>query len=97
MSYDHIPAKAALTLLLLLTLVVARRTPDRALGQVVMVMAGWRFFAVWVARLGGVPTADVWPVAEQGAYLATYVVAVIAWGWHVAANRTAALVPSSRA
>ncbi len=87
---------AKIPLLLLLTLVVARRTPDRTLGQVVMVMAGWRFFAVWVARLGGVPTADVWPVAEQGAYLATYVVAVIAWGWHAAAKRTAALVPSSR-
>ena len=78
---------AKIPLLLLLTLVVARRTPDRALGEVVLVMAGWRFVAVWVARLGGVPTADVWPVAEQGAYLATYVVAVMAWGWHVTAGR----------
>jgi len=72
---------AKIPLLLVLTLLAAGRTPDRALGQVVMTMAAIRFAAVWVARLAGAPTAEVWPLAEQGAYLATFVIAVVVWGW----------------
>jgi hypothetical protein len=73
---------AKIPLLLLLTLVVAQRAPDRALAQVVMIMTALRFAAVWVMRLAGAPTAELWPLAEQGAYLTTFVTAVVAWGWH---------------
>jgi hypothetical protein len=78
---------AKIPLLLLLTLVVARRRADRTLGLVVMSMAALRFGAVWIARLGGAPTAEIWPVAEQGAYLAIFVVAVVAWGWQIRGRR----------
>ena len=73
---------AKIPLLLVLTLVVARRAPDRALAQVVMTMAALRFASVWIMRLAGAPTVELWPLAEQGAYLSTFVIAVVAWGWH---------------
>ena len=80
---------AKIPLLLLLTLVVAQRAPDRALAQVVMIMTALRFAAVWVMRLAGAPTAELWPLAEQGAYLTTFVTAVVAWGWHRRASSPA--------
>lgn len=80
---------AKIPLVLLLFLTVARRTPDRALAQVVMLMVALRLGAVWALSLAGAPTVQLWPLAEHGAYLATFVVAVVAWGW----QRRATLVP----
>lgn len=73
---------AKLPLVLLLFLTVTRRAPDRALAQVVMLMLGIRLAAVWMLGLAGAPTVELWPLAEHGAYLSTFVVAVVAWGWH---------------
>jgi hypothetical protein len=72
---------AKIPLVLLLFLTVTRRAPDRALAQVVMLMMGLRLGAVWTLSLAGAPTVQLWPLAEHGAYLATFVVAVVAWGW----------------
>jgi hypothetical protein len=48
-----------------------------------LLMLGLRFVAIWAMGLAGAPTVELWPLAEHGAYLATFVVAVIAWGWQV--------------
>lgn len=80
---------AKIPLVFVLFLVVARRRPDRALAQVAMLMVALRLAAVWTLSLAGAPTVQLWPLAEHGAYLATFVVAVVAWGWQLrsAANR----------
>lgn len=85
---------AKIPLLLVLTLVAAQRSPDRALAQVVMTMAALRFSSVWIMRLAGAPTSELWPLAEQGAYLSTFVIAVVAWGWHQGAANVSANVPA---
>lgn len=78
---------AKIPLVLILFLAATRRTPDRALAQVVMLMVGLRFVAIWTLGLAGAPTVQIWPLAEHGAYLVTFVVAVVAWGWHAHATR----------
>lgn len=78
---------AKIPLLLLLTLVAARRPPDRALLQVAMCVTALRFATVWGMRLSGASMAAIWPIAEQGAYLTTFVAAIVAWGWHERTRR----------
>ena len=46
-----------------------------------------RFATVWGMRLSGASMAAIWPIAEQGAYLTTFVAAIVAWGWHARARR----------
>jgi hypothetical protein len=69
---------AKIPLFLLLTMWVADRPPARALIQVVMVLAALRFSAVWLMRLAGAPTVEIWPLAEQGGILALFVAALAA-------------------
>lgn len=69
---------AKIPLFLLLTMRVADRPPARALIQVVMVLAALRFSAVWLMRLAGAPTVEIWPLAEQGGILALFVAALAA-------------------
>jgi len=78
---------AKIPLVLVLFLVATRRVPDRALAQVLMLMMGLRFAAIWSLGLLGAPTVQIWPLAEHAAYLATFVVAVVAWGWQSRATR----------
>lgn len=74
---------AKIPLVLIMFLVTTGRRPDRGLAQVTLLMLGLRFVAIWAMGLAGAPTVELWPLAEHGAYLATFVVAVIAWGWQV--------------
>ncbi len=70
---------AKIPLLLLTALVIARQTVTRELMQVVLLMSALRFGSLWIMRLAGSPTAEIWPLAEQGAYLTTYVLAIATW------------------
>ena len=74
---------AKIPLVLIMLLVATGRRPDRGLAQVILLMLGLRFVAIWTMGLAGAPTVELWPLAEHGAYLATFVVAVIAWGWQI--------------
>jgi len=83
---------AKIPLVLVLFLVATRRAPDRGFAQVLLLMVGLRFVAVWVLSLAGAPTVEIWPLAEHGGYLATFVAAVVAWGWQRRVTTT--LVPA---
>ena len=71
---------AKLPLLLVLALVIAGRRPTRRFVQVLLAYTGLRFATAWMLRLGGASGADVWPLAEQGIYLTTFVIAAVVWG-----------------
>lgn len=71
---------AKIPLFFLLSLRVAGSAPSRATVQVVMLLAALRFAAVWGMRLSGAPTVEIWPLAEQGGILATFVAAAVAGG-----------------
>lgn len=67
-------------LFFLLAMRVAERTPSRRTVQVVMILVTLRFAAVWSMRLAGAPTVEIWPLAEQGGILATFLAAAVAGG-----------------
>lgn len=71
---------AKIPLFLLLAIRVAGRAPERATVQAVMLLAAVRFSAVWIMRLAGAPTVEIWPLAEQGGILAIFVAALVAGG-----------------
>lgn len=79
---------AKIPLLLVLSLVVIGRTPTRRLVKLLLAYTALRFGAAWILRLAGASGADLWPLVEQGMYLATFVVAAIAWGWHHRAEKS---------
>jgi hypothetical protein len=79
---------AKIPLLLLLSLVAIRQRPTRRFASLLLVYAALRFAAAWILRLLGASGADLWPLAEQGMYLATFVVAAVTWGWTARASRT---------
>ena len=72
---------AKIPLLLVLAHVIIGRTPTRRTAKLLFAYTALRFAWAWVLRLAGAPGADLWPLAEQGMYLATFVVAAVAWGW----------------
>ncbi|MGV3708349.1 MAG: hypothetical protein ACO1Q7_05865 [Gemmatimonas sp.] len=72
---------AKIPLLMLLSLVVAGQQPTRRFVSLLLLYAALRFAAAWTLRLLGASGADLWPLAEQGMYLATFVVAAVTWGW----------------
>ena len=80
---------AKIPLLLVLALVVAGRRPTRRLMQLLLAYTALRFVAAWAMRLGGGFGADIWPFAEQGIYLTTFVIALIVWGSQTAPDRPA--------
>ena len=84
---------AKIPLLLVLACVIIRRTPGRRVVTLLLAYTALRFAGAWILRLSGAPGADLWPLAEQGMYLATFVVAAVAWGWQERAStmRAAAL------
>lgn len=77
---------AKLPLLLVLALVVAGRRPTRRFVQILIAYTALRFVAAWVMRLGGASGADIWPLAEQGMYLTTFVIAAVLWGCQARCN-----------
>lgn len=87
---------AKIPLVLVLALVAVGRAPTRRLVAIVFASTALRFAAAWLLRLGGAPGADLWPLVEQGMYLATFVVAAVAWGWHVCAEETRMTVRLSK-
>ncbi|MEK7401489.1 MAG: alkaline phosphatase family protein [Gemmatimonadota bacterium] len=70
---------AKLPIPLVLALVVIGRAPTRRFVEVVMLYAGLRFVAAWVMRLGGAAGVEIWPLAEQGIYLTTFLIAAVLW------------------
>ena len=79
---------AKIPLLLVLAYVIIGRVPTRRLAKLLLAYTALRFAAAWILRLSGAPGADLWPLAEQGMYLATFVVAAVAWGWQGRASAT---------
>lgn len=73
---------AKIPLLFVLGFIVIERTPSRRSAQLLLAYTALRFGAAWILRLAGASGADLWPLAEQGMYLATFVVAAVAWSWH---------------
>ncbi len=72
---------AKLPLLLVLSLVVAGRRPTRRLVEVLLLYTGSRFALAWALRLGGADAVEIWPLAEQGMYLTTFLLAGVVWTW----------------
>lgn len=72
---------AKIPLLLVLAFIVIERTPSRRTTKLLFAYTALRFGAAWILRLAGASGANLWPLAEQGMYLATFVVAAVAWGW----------------
>lgn len=69
-----------LPLLLLVTWWVAGSGPTRRFVGLMFAYAGIRFVGVWIVRLAGGTGAQVWPMAEQGIYLTTFVIATV-WAY----------------
>lgn len=82
---------AKIPLLFVLAFVVIERTPAKRTVKLLLAYTALRFAAAWILRLAGASGADLWPLAEQGMYLATFVVAAVAWGW----QRRATTAPQS--
>jgi hypothetical protein len=72
---------AKIPLVLVLTLAAIGRRPGRRLIEVLMMYAGVRFGLAWILRLGGAPSVEIWPLAEQAIYLTTFVLAGVVWAW----------------
>ena len=72
---------AKLPLVLGLTLVVTGRRPSRRLVQVLLIYTGLRVTGAWLLRLSGAAGVEIWPLAEQGIYLTTFVLATVVWSW----------------
>ncbi|MEO7998230.1 MAG: alkaline phosphatase family protein [Gemmatimonadaceae bacterium] len=92
---------AKIPLVFLLAFVVIGRTPTRRVAKLLFAYTALRFGSAWILRLTGASGANLWPLAEQGMYLATFVIAAITWGWQVraekfkpASHQPSALVPS---
>lgn len=83
---------AKIPLLLVLTYIVIGRTPTRRAVAVLFTYTALRFAAAWVLRLLGAPGAELWPLAEQGMYLAAFLVAAVAWSWQARTAITPARV-----
>ncbi len=85
---------AKIPLLLILAIVVTGRGATRRLATLLLAYGAVRLAAAWGMRLAGASGAEVWPLAEQAAYVATFSTAVIAWGWH--AHATARSTPDAK-
>ncbi|MBC8089952.1 MAG: hypothetical protein H7Z40_22055 [Phycisphaerae bacterium] len=77
---------AKIPMLLVLAHVIIGRAPARRMVKLLLVYTALRFAVAWLMRLAGASGADLWPLAEQGMYIATFVVAAGAWAWHVRAT-----------
>lgn len=73
---------AKLPLVLVLALCVAGAAPSRRFVRVLLAYVALRFAAAWAMKMAGASAIDIWPLAEQGAYLSTFAGAALAWGWY---------------
>jgi hypothetical protein len=73
---------AKLPLVLILAVVVTRTAPSRRFLRVLLAYVAVRFAAAWIMRVAGAPATEIWPLAEQGAYVCIFAAAATAWGWH---------------
>jgi hypothetical protein len=73
-----------LPLLLMLTWWAAGAAPTRRFVGLMFAYTAIRFIGVWVVRLAGGTGSQVWPMAEQGIYLTTFVIATV-WAYRRAA------------
>jgi hypothetical protein len=69
-----------LPLLLLVTWWAAGTVPSRRFVGLMFCYMAIRFAGVWVVRLAGGTGSQVWPMAEQGIYLTTFVIATV-WAY----------------
>ncbi len=69
-----------LPILLLLVWCVLGALPSRRFVALMMCYVAMRFVAVWIVRLMGGGGAEIWPMAEQGIYLTTFLVAAL-WAY----------------
>lgn len=81
---------AKIPLVLVLALVVVDRVPTKRLVAVLFAYTALQFAGAWFLRLAGASGAELWPLAEQGMYLSTFVVAAVAWGWNARAAKAVA-------
>ncbi len=66
-----------LPLLLFLVWWTTGTRPSREFVSLMLAYAGLRFIGVWGVRLGGGSGAEMWPLAERGMYLLTFVIAAV--------------------
>jgi len=66
-----------LPLLLLITWWAAGATPTKRFVGLMFACMAIRFAGVWMVRLSGGTGSQVWPLAEQGIYLSTFVAATV--------------------
>jgi hypothetical protein len=76
-----------LPLLLLVTWWAAGTAPARRFVGLMFCYMAIRFIGVWVVRLAGGTGSQVWPMAEQGIYLTTFVIATV-WAYRRARVHT---------
>lgn len=71
-----------LPLILVLALCVTGSAPSRRFVRVLLAYVALRFAAAWALKVAGASATDVWPLAEQAAYLSAFAAAVLAWSWY---------------